>query len=164
MKKLAFFMLSALPIVAFANPNGHQLPSFMTPEAQIDLKGTITPKCAASTHGQQDLKLSVLGKRGPQKVTALAVYCNVREGAKISFDSANDGYLQGDADPADKIQYTATWNDMDILDETEKRDMSDWGHGKNFLFAPLVKVTPRVTGLEYAGTYTDTITVKVFPN
>lgn len=160
MKKLIVMLAAAMPVAAMAM----HMPSIFTPTATIDLKGEVTPKCVASTHGREDLKLGLFEqRRRGQKVTALAVYCNVREGAKIKFESDNEGKLvNGD----DSIPYNARWNGMDILDDygTDGKLMTSWGHGEQWWFAQPVVVKPMVNGLEYAGIYTDTIHVTVYPN
>lgn len=137
-----------------------------TNTAIFNLGGTIEPMCKVkSLADASSAALLIDQSNATQNIGTLEVWCNTGRNATTKYTSANNGFL---VDGANKIGYT-----LDIGSIASSVDLSseytaantDAGEDRTGTTKPhVLKVTPQSTGLDYAGTYTDTITVTVSYN
>ncbi|MFT4926075.1 MAG: spore coat protein U-like protein [Phenylobacterium sp.] len=137
-----------------------------TNSAVFILGGTIEPMCKVNSTASAGASALIIDEtNASQDVGTLEVWCNTGSNATTKYASANNGFL---VDGSKKIAYTLDVgnfaSDIDLASEytasaTEAgtdRNGTSQGHA--------LKVTPQSTGLDAAGTYSDTITVTVSYN
>ncbi len=129
-----------------------------------DIGGEIAERCVvdvSSVDGATNLDLS---SQTAQSTVGVGLWCNTR-GAKANatYSSSNRGVLQNDE--GDTIAYTFSIDSARDLSLTANQTVQQLtgqgtaqGHQRRTM-----KITPMVTGQEFAGTYRDTITVQVAP-
>ncbi|SHH75071.1 Csu type fimbrial protein [Ferrimonas marina] len=136
-----------------------------TDNTSFDIGGTIAPTCKVDNfigdRGDLDLSESVR-----QNTASVSIWCNTGQAtAKTTYSSLNNGFME-DAN-GNQIGYLVTvdglFNDVDLTQDRSGNQLA--GSGLNGgQQSRTVRITPQVTGFEYAGVYSDTISVTVAPN
>ncbi len=135
--------------------------------SEWEIGGTIAERCIVSTYdgGERSTTLD-LANASAQTTASVSLWCNTHSAkAKTTYSSKNGGkMLNGDND---EIEYTidisGTATGLDLASAQTVDQLT--GHGtKVGAQTRSVKVAPKLTGREYAGTYRDTIYVEVAAN
>lgn len=153
---LAPLLLSA-QTCAEVSPSDNNTTSF-------NFGGTIAPMCKVAG-AQNNTAALTLSSNTSQDIGTLEVWCNTGRDATTKYSSANNGYL---VDGDNRIAYTLDVGELgqnidlasDFADTNTQAGQGNDGAGKT----QTLKVTPKGTGLESAGSYSDTITVTVAYN
>ena len=137
-----------------------------TNQAVFNFGGTIEPMCKVkSTASSSAANLTIDENNATQDIGTLEVWCNTGRSATTKYASQNNGFL---VDGANKIGYTldvgSFANAVDLASEYTAAN-TDAGADRNGTSkSHALKITTKSTGLDYAGTYSDTITVTVSYN
>lgn len=137
-----------------------------TNQAVFNFGGTIEPMCKVkSTASASAANLTIDQNNATQDIGTLEVWCNTGRSATTKYASANNGFL---VDGANKIGYTldvgSFANAVDLASEYTAAN-TDAGADRNGTSKSHdLKITTKSTGLDYAGSYSDTITVTVSYN
>lgn len=137
-----------------------------TNTAVFNIGGTIEPMCKVKSLASAGAASLVIDENNTtQDIGTLEVWCNTGRNATTKYASANNGFL---VDGANKIGYTLDVGSIaSAVDLTSEYTASSTnaGTGRNGASENhTLKVTPKSTGLDYAGSYSDTITVTVSYN
>jgi spore coat protein U-like protein len=134
--------------------------------AVFNIGGTIEAMCKINSTGSKNASALIFDETNTeQEIGSLEVWCNTGRNATTKYSSANNGFL---VDGANKVAYTLDVgnfaNNVDLKNEyTASATESGTGNtGKSKSHA--LKITPQSTGLDMAGSYSDTITVTVSYN
>lgn len=137
-----------------------------TNTAVFNIGGTIEPMCKVNSVASASAQTLIFNEtNATQDIGTLAVWCNTGNNATTKYASANNGFL---VDGANKIGYTldvgSIASAIDLTSEYTAAN-TDAGSDRNGTSSDhVLKITPKSTGLDYAGTYSDTITVTVSYN
>ena len=160
-KKIALLatMVASLPAIG-------QISVTDTNSAVFNIGGTIQPLCKVKSVAAAGASSLVIdATNATQDIGSLEVWCNTGRNATTKYASANNGFL---VDGNNKIAYTLNVgniaSNVDLASEYTAAN-TDAGTDRNGTSkSHALKVTPQSTGLDYAGTYSDTITVTVSYN
>ena len=137
-----------------------------TNSAVFNIGGTIEAMCKVNSTGSAGASSLVIDESNTtQDIGTLEVWCNTGRNATTKYSSANNGFL---VDGSNKIAYTLDVgnfaNSIDLASDYTA-SATEAGSDKNGTSkAHALKITPISTGLDYAGEYSDTITVTVSYN
>ena len=135
-----------------------------TESSSFDIGGNIVEECkVTSTANGNQLKLD---SAEAQAVATVEIWCNTGQStASTTYRSTNAGFLKN-ADRAGKdIAYTVSVANSNFALTTEQTINQAADSGVDGATkTETVSITPTVNGLEYAGNYSDTITVTVALN
>jgi hypothetical protein len=137
-----------------------------TNSAIFNIGGTIDAMCKVKSTGSANAAALIIDESNTtQDIGTLEVWCNTGRNATTKYSSSNNGFL---VDGANKIAYTldvgsfASAIDLasDYTASATEAGTDKTGSTKSHA----LKITPISTGLDYAGQYSDTITVTVSYN
>lgn len=137
-----------------------------TNQAVFNFGGTIEPMCKVKSNASAGASNLVIDENNAtQNIGSLEVWCNTGRSATTKYASQNNGFL---VDGANKIGYTLDVggfaSNVDLASEFTAAT-TDAGTDRNGTSKSHdLKITTKSTGLDYAGTYSDTITVTVSYN
>ena len=137
-----------------------------TDTAVFNIGGTILSTCKVNgTSSAKASSLVIDESNVTQDIGTLDVWCNTGGNATTIYSSANNGFL---VDGANKVAYTLDVGDIasDVsLTSNYTASATAAGSGdQGDSQSHDLKITPISTGLDYAGDYSDTITVTVSYN
>ena len=127
--------------------------------------GTVAASCKVNNIAASGASnLTINGDNAAQNIGSLEVWCNTGNNASTQYTSANGGFLvSGD----NKIAYTLAVGDGSEIDLARDyiNSNTNAGTGSDGSTAShQLTITPKATGLDSAGEYSDTITVTVTYN
>ncbi len=137
-----------------------------TNTAVFNIGGTIEPMCKVKSVASLNAQSIVLDENNAtQEIGTLEVWCNTGRSATTKYASANSGFLvSGDK----KIGYTldvgALASAVDLSNEYTASNTTAGSDSSGTTAGHTLKITPKSNGLDYAGDYSDTITVTVSYN
>ncbi|GAL18070.1 hypothetical protein JCM19235_6623 [Vibrio maritimus] len=135
-------------------------------ESKWDIGGSIAERCVVSTYDGGDRSTTLdLADASAQTTASVSLWCNTHSAkAKATYSSANSGDMVNEY--GDKIKYLIDVDQAKNLSLATAQEVDQLtGQGTQVGHqTKSVKVTPQVTGNEFAGTYRDTITVQVAVN
>ncbi|MCA0936342.1 hypothetical protein LCL85_12445 [Vibrio alginolyticus] len=136
--------------------------------SQWDIGGEIAERCVVSTYAGGDRSTTLnLGLAEAQTTASVTLWCNTHSAkASTTYSSLNGGVMVNEV--GDEIKYTidisggeATGLDLATAQTIQQLTGQGTEVGEQ---TRSVSVTPLVGGREFAGTYSDTITVLVAAN
>ncbi|WP_117234839.1 hypothetical protein [Vibrio maerlii] len=129
-----------------------------------DIGGEIAERCVVDVSGIDRATNLDLSLQEAQGTVGVGLWCNTR-GAKAhaTYSSSNRGVLENEE--GDAIAYTFSIDQSGDLSLTANQTIEQMtGQGTAHGYQrKTMKITPMVTGREFAGIYRDTITVQVAP-
>lgn len=138
-----------------------------TNTAVFNIAGTVQDTCKVKSNSAANASSLVIDSTQTlQSIGTLEVWCNTGRNATTTYSSANKGKLVN-ADNKE-VAYTLDVGNIQSginLSTDYTAASTDAGTGVSGASnSHDLKIKPLSTGLEYAGEYTDTITVTVSPN
>lgn len=137
-------------------------------QTSFDIGGEILPECkvnSTATDGATGLDLAATTA---QDVASVEIWCNTGQStASTTYSSANGGVLKNDTHSGKDIAYLLDIADTSTgLSLTSDREVSQSAGSdvEGASVAKTVSIRPQVSGFEYEGSYSDTITVTVSYN
>lgn len=137
-----------------------------TATTSIDVGGEVLPICKVQNNVKSRATSLDLTSTAAQKTNNVFIWCNTGDNsASATYSSANNGNLVNEN--GDSIPYLVTIPNTEsnfslatAHTVTQRAGNGIDGNKKG----RVVKIKPQVNGFEYAGTYSDTITVTVAVN
>lgn len=159
-------LVSSLCIFASASAMAHFNKPTSQNSSKWDIGGKIAERCTVSTYdgGPRSTSLD-LASNNAQDTASVSLWCNTHNAkAKTTYSSKNKGQMINRT--GDKISYTIDVDQAKGLSLASKQTIDQiTGQGNAVgVQTRTVKVTPNVSGTEFAGIYRDTITVEVAAN
>ncbi|MBE1298986.1 MAG: hypothetical protein GJ680_03620 [Alteromonadaceae bacterium] len=160
--KLALILASSIAISANASISASN-----TEVTSFDVGGTVDPQCKVTNYSPERSTSLDLTTTDAQTTASISIWCNTGQGTAVTeYSSANNGYMV--SSEGNQIAYRMDISGgiaSDLLLTSPQTVNQTTGTGVNgSVQTRAVKIKPQVTGLEYAGTYTDTIAVTVSYN
>ena len=155
--------LFAVATIAALNANA-KISVDDTNSTSFDIAGKIDSQCKVSSNAGGDRSTSLnLASAEAQTTASISLWCNTGQStAKTTYESRNGGYMvhKDGHRIAYAVDITGTASDMRLTSSRTVDQLTGTGVDGS-VSTRAVKVKPLITGLEYAGTYTDTIEVTV---
>lgn len=137
-------------------------------QTSFDIGGQILPECKVNSTLSSGAATLDLASSSAQDVASVEIWCNTgQSSANTTYSSANGGVLKNDTHSGKDIAYlldiadTATSMSLTSDQEVAQSSGSDV---EGASVARTVSIRPQVSGFEYEGSYSDTITVTVSYN
>lgn len=137
-----------------------------TDSAVFNIGGTIEEMCKVkSTSNLSASSLVIDASVKVQDIGTLEVWCNTGRAAVTKYSSANKGYLvSGDNKVAYTLDVGTLASDIILSNEYTVSGTTAGSDVNGETESHALKIRPIATGLEFAGKYSDTITVTVSYN
>lgn len=137
-----------------------------TDQTSFDIGGQILPECKVNNTTTAGASTLNLASSDAQQVASVEIWCNTGQStANTTYASTNNGVLRNENNQ--EIQYTVDISDTqsDVsLSSAQTFAQSSGSDVQGASVARTVAIKPVITGFEYAGTYSDTISVTVSYN
>ncbi|MCC2607276.1 hypothetical protein [Planctobacterium marinum] len=139
-----------------------------TEQTSFDIGGEILPECKVNRTQANGATSLDLASTNSQDVASVEIWCNTGQGtANTTYSSANGGVLKNDTHSGKDIGYLLDISDTATglsLTSDQEVNQSSGSDVKGDSVAKTVSIRPQVSGFEYEGSYSDTITVTVSYN
>ena len=135
---------------------------------EFDIGGIIAPECKVNSTATDDALALDLTSTSAQNIASVEIWCNTGDQhISATYTSDNNGVLKNDThngkDIAYKINVGSAHQDLSLTSaRTVNQEAGSDVEGESV--AKTISIEPEVTGFEYEGTYSDTITVTVAYN
>lgn len=137
-----------------------------TSQSSFNIGGFISPECKVNNVANNTSTALDLTSTSAQTASSVSVWCNTgQSAANTTYASDNDGFLVNET--GNRIAYNINVGDQgnDISLSTPQSISQQSGFGENGEEQVTdVAIVPQVNGLEFSGTYSDTISVTVSYN
>ena len=137
-------------------------------ETSFIISGSIQPQCKINSAEESRASDLDLTSAVAQAIATVEIWCNTSQStARTTYSSINDGVLKNGTHAGKDIAYRMNVSgNNDTFDLTSARSINQASasgiNGESE--SRTISIIPTVNGLEYEGTYTDTITVTVALN
>lgn len=136
----------------------------------FDIGGEITSECKIDNTSSNDALDLNLASSEAQSVASVEIWCNTGQStASTTYSSLNNGKLKNGTNSGQDISYlldiadTANGTGLDLSTARTVSQASGIGTSGESE-SKSISIRPQVSGYEYAGTYSDTISVTVSYN
>lgn len=137
-----------------------------TNQTSFDIGGEIAPECKVSNLSQEQSTALDLSSNQSQNAGNVSIWCNTgQNAADTTYSSANDGFLVNDNGNqiAYRVNVDGVTSELNLTTPQTVSQGAGIGVDGNDQ-ASVVSIAPQISGLETAGSYTDTISVTVSYN
>lgn len=139
-----------------------------TDTTSFDIGGSIAAECKINSSQAAGATSLDLASSGSQDVASVELWCNTGQStASTTYASLNNGVLSNGTHSGQDIAYlldiAETGSDLSLTSAQTVAQSSNTGVS-GASTSRTISIKPQVTGFEYEGGYTDTITVTVSLN
>lgn len=158
--------VALLSVTAAINVNANATISVNdTNETSFEISGTILPECKVNNTTVSGATSLNLASTEAQSVASVEIWCNTgQSSANTTYESLNGGVLKNDTHTGKDIAYLVDISDTQTGVDLSTAKTISQGSGSDtegLSVARTVSIRPQVTGFEYEGSYTDTISITV---
>ena len=139
-----------------------------TDTTSFDVGGSIAAECKINSTQAAGATSLDLASSSAQEVASVELWCNTGQStASTTYSSSNNGVLSNGTHASQDIAYlidiAETGSDLSLTSsQTVSQSSSTGVNGSST--SRTVSIKPQITGFEYEGSYSDTITVTVALN